>query len=101
MTARFKRGLKNAGLQPFHFHDLRHYAASIMHALNVPDQYIIQQGGWKSNRVLKEIYQTALSDYQKIFFTETSQHFTEINGGMQHAEEGNATRNATQNPEMP
>ncbi len=72
-----------------------------MHALNVPDQYIIQQGGWKSNRVLKEIYQTALSDYQKIFFTETSQHFTEINGGMQHAEEGNATRNATQNPEMP
>ena len=101
LTARFKRGLKNAGLPPFHFHDLRHYAASIMHALNVPDQYIIQQGGWKSNRVLKEIYQTALSDYQKIFFTETSQHFTEINGGMQHAEEGNATRNATQNPEMP
>ncbi len=96
-----KRGVKNAGLPPFRFHDLRHYAASIMNALNVPDQYIMQQGDWKSIRVLKGIYQTTLPDYQKKFLAKTSQHFTEINGGMQHAEDGNATRNATQNPEMP
>ena len=72
-----------------------------MNALNVPDQYIMQQGDWKSIRVLKGIYQTTLPDYQKKFLAKTSQHFTEINGGMQHAEDGNATRNATQNPEMP
>ena len=101
LTAIVKRGVKNAGLPPFRFHDLRHYAASIMNALNVPDQYIMQQGDWKSIRVLKGIYQTTLPDYQKKFLAKTSQHFTEINGGMQHAEDGNATRNATQNPEMP
>ena len=101
MTAIVKRGVKNAGLPPFRFHDLRHYAASIMNALNVPDQYIMQQGDWKSIRVLKGIYQTTLPDYQKKILAKTSQHFTEINGGMQHAEDGNATRNATQNPEMP
>ena len=35
------------------YHDLRHYAASIMHALGVPDQYIMERGGWKSDAVLK------------------------------------------------
>lgn len=44
ITHRFLRAIKSSGLPPFRFHDLRHYAASIMHAIGVPDQYIMQRG---------------------------------------------------------
>ncbi|PKB52272.1 hypothetical protein CRH03_25625 [Clostridium sp. HMb25] len=40
ITSRFRRAVKFSGVTPFRFHDLRHYAASIMHAIGVPDQYI-------------------------------------------------------------
>lgn len=49
------------------FHDLRHYAASLMHYLGVPDEYIMERGGWKSDAVLKDIYRNALSDKSKEF----------------------------------
>lgn len=81
LTARFKRALKVLKLPTFRFHDLRHYAASIMHALGVPDQYIMLQGGWQSDKVLKGIYRNALPDYQKQFLNITTDHFTKINDG--------------------
>lgn len=40
ITARFWHILKNAGLPHFRFHDLRHYSASIQHALGIPDAYL-------------------------------------------------------------
>ena len=90
LTARFKRALKVLNLPPFRFHDLRHYAASIMHALGVPDQYIMQQGGWQSDNVLKGIYRNALPDYQKKFLNITTDHFSKINDGeMQHESQNN------------
>lgn len=57
------------------FHDLRHYAASIMHALGVPDQYIMERGGWKSDTVLKSVYRNSLSDQSKKFADATNSHF--------------------------
>lgn len=57
------------------FHDLRHYAASIMHALGVPDQYIMERGGWKSDTVLKSVYRNSLSDQSKKFADATNAHF--------------------------
>lgn len=50
-----------------HFHDLRHYAASIMHAIGVPDVYIMQWGGWSSDTILKQVYRNALDDKAKEF----------------------------------
>lgn len=44
------------------FHDLRHYYASILHAIGVPDQYIMEQGGWKSDFMLKAVYRNTLDD---------------------------------------
>ena len=44
------------------FHDLRHYAASILHAIGVPDQYIMERGGWSTDGTLKAVYRNTLSD---------------------------------------
>ena len=43
------------------FHDLRHYCASRMHAMGIPDQYICERGGWDIMS-LQRIYQHVLRD---------------------------------------
>lgn len=58
----YQRALKNAGLPPYGFHALRHYYASVLHSEGVPDKYIMQFGGWKTDAVLKTIYQHAMKD---------------------------------------
>ena len=57
------------------FHDLRHYAASIMHALGIPDVYIMERGGWKSDGILKSVYRNALSDQSVKFADQANKHF--------------------------
>ena len=46
------------------FHDLRHYYASALHAIGVPDQYIMFSGGWKSDFMLKSVYRNTLDDFK-------------------------------------
>ena len=66
LSNRFKRAVKytmrHELTEHIRFHDLRHYYASIAHALGVPDVYIMQQGGWKTDNVMKRVYRDALSD---------------------------------------
>lgn len=50
------------GMEQCRFHDLRHYYASMAHALGIPDQYIMQNGGWKDKGTLTRIYQHAQDD---------------------------------------
>lgn len=69
---RLKRKLK----LDFRFHDLRHYAASLMHALGVPDQYIMERGGWSSDGVLKSVYRNVLDDKQDEFTKMTNDYFS-------------------------
>jgi integrase len=52
------------------FHDTRHYMASILHAIGLPDVYIMERGGWSSDSVLKSVYRNSLTD--------KSAHFTAI-----------------------
>lgn len=66
------------------FHDLRHYAASTMHAIGVPDQYIMERGGWSGDRVLKAVYRNTLSDKKDAFTAQTNEYFSK-----------NITRNIT------
>lgn len=61
----FKRALKRAGLHDFRLHDLRHYQASILHAMGVPDKYIMARGGWKTDSTLKNIYQHTMTEKQR------------------------------------
>ena len=63
---------------PFRFHDLRHYSASIMHAIGILDQYIMARGGWKTDTVLKAVYRNVINDEQKKFTDKINSHFTTI-----------------------
>ena len=47
------------------FHDLRHYQASILHAMGVPDKYIMERGGWSTDSTLKNIYQHTMSNKRR------------------------------------
>lgn len=61
ISLRFARLLKRSGIQHFRFHDLRHYSASIQHALGIPDAYIMQRGGWGNDGVLKNVYRHTMT----------------------------------------
>lgn len=78
ITKRFIRMFKKLQIKHFRFHDLRHYSASIMHAMGVPDQYIMQRGGWSSDKVLKSIYRGTIEDYEKEFTDMTNNHFNDL-----------------------
>ncbi len=78
ISERFRRALESAGLPHFRFHDLRHYSASIMHAIGIPDQYILQRGGWSSDNVMKSVYRNTI-DLEKIRQTKKiKEHFEKL-----------------------
>lgn len=81
ITHRFYHLVKNAGLPHFRFHDLRHYSASIQHALGIPDSYIMQRGGWSNDGTLKAVYRHAMEDKEKKMNEIANKHFSEL---MQH-----------------
>lgn len=64
LTERFSMLLKKHGIHHMRLHSLRHYCASELHALGMPDAYIMERGGWESDSVLKQIYRHTLSGYQ-------------------------------------
>jgi integrase len=70
--------LEENKLPHFRFHDLRHYSASIRHALGIPDAYIMQAGGWKNDTVLKQVYRHTMSDKIKEMNDKANSHFTEM-----------------------
>lgn len=76
ITDKFRYVLKGAGLQHFRFHDLRHYSASIQHALGIPDAYIMQRGGWGNDGVLKAVYRHAMNDKTATMTDKANQYFT-------------------------
>ncbi|MCI1990048.1 MAG: site-specific integrase [Oscillospiraceae bacterium] len=59
---RFQRLLVKNGLPKYTIQSLRHCFAATMHALNVPDKYIMEMGGWSTNSVMKNIYQYTFED---------------------------------------
>lgn len=75
ISDRFIDIVNASGLPHFRFHDLRHYCASIQHALGIPDAYIMQRGGWNSDAVLKQVYRHALSDRAVQMNAIANEHF--------------------------
>lgn len=75
ITQRFNHVLKHAGVPHFRFHDCRHYCASIMHAIGVPDAYIMERGGWGNDGTLKNVYRHAMEDQREKMSNKTNGHF--------------------------
>lgn len=59
----------------FRFHDLRHFCASYLHSLSVPDSYIMQRCGWENDACLKNIYRHTLADQEKKFAAIANENF--------------------------
>ncbi len=47
---------------PCRFHDLRHYYASVMLALGIPDKYAMERMGHSTPNMLKAVYQHTMKD---------------------------------------
>lgn len=58
------------------FHDLRHYTVSIMHAIGIPDQYIQQRSGHKTDKVMKEIYRNPLKSQSNTYVKQINEYFS-------------------------
>ena len=84
ISSRFNRAIHFSGLPHFRFHDLRHYCASILHAMNIPDQYIMARGGWATDNVMKRVYFGEISDEAAKFNKQIMAHFSELQNDMQY-----------------
>lgn len=82
LSLRFRRYVRDAGIQHFRFHDLRHYQASILHAMGVPDKYIMERCGWKTDSVMKNIYQHTMKEKRKQVESEICDYFSDTFGDM-------------------
>lgn len=68
ISNRFEHLQKECGIDNrFRFHDLRAYAASSRHAMGMPDVYIMADGGWKTDNVMKRVYRRTMDDKRKQF----------------------------------
>lgn len=78
VTKTMQRTLKANNMPHFRFHDLRHYYASILHVIGIPDQYIMQYGGWKTDFVMKTVYRNVIDEESKKMSDKIANHFTEL-----------------------
>ena len=53
------------GIQRFSIHKLRHYFASQMSAIGVPEADILKMGGWESDHVMKTVYRHSMMDKEE------------------------------------
>ena len=79
LTKRWRRLAEKVGIDT-RFHDLRHYSASKMHAIGVPDQYIQGRHGWKTDYALKTIYRNELDDVTIAMNKKINDHFDSLFG---------------------
>lgn len=67
ITRRFRSLIKETGVPPFRFHDLRHYGASIAasSAVGAGTLTIQSRGGWETDHVLKRTYEHSIEAEEK------------------------------------
>lgn len=78
---RLQRLTAAAGItEHLRFHDLRHMCASVMLALNIPDKYAMERGGWSSPQVMKSVYQHTFTAEREAADEKIDNFFTDIIG---------------------
>ena len=66
------------GIEHFTLHKLRHYYASMAHALGIPDAYIMKAGGWKTDNVMKRVYRHAQEEKSLEAMKDVAAHLSDL-----------------------
>lgn len=69
---------KELGLEHFSLHKLRHYFASKLSSMNVPEADILKLGGWSTDNVMKSVYRHSLIDKEKQAQREVSNKLSNV-----------------------
>lgn len=78
---RFEHLRNRLGLHHIRLHDLRHYFASIAVALDIPQNYIADFGGWKKDSpILRNVYQNKIVPISEQYAGKLTDHFSGIIG---------------------
>lgn len=67
ITDRFPNILKGAGVPKMRFHDLRHFFASTLVTLGIPDIYAIRLTGHSTTAMLQRVYQHTFKDAEETY----------------------------------
>lgn len=59
------RTQKKLGIERFSIHKLRHYFASKMSSMGIPEADIMRMGGWETDHVMKSVYRHSMMDKQE------------------------------------
>lgn len=78
LAEQLHREQEKLGISRFRYHDLRAYSASVMHAIGVPDAYIMERGGWRTDSTLKKVYRRAMSDEAALFYQQVNRKFEKL-----------------------
>lgn len=81
LSDRFASVINRIGVKHFSFHSLRHYNASVMLKLGMPDKYVMERGGWSNTTIMKDVYQHTFADQKDKYAEQISDYFSKKNGG--------------------
>lgn len=83
LTSSFAKLCKKLDIN-IRFHDLRHYYASMMLSLNIPDKYAMKRMGHSTPDMLKRVYQHLMEDKDREVNAAINAYFEEMHHEMQH-----------------
>ena len=78
LSKAFRKHLRDHGFAQIRFHDLRHWCASHLHTIGMPDQYIMKRGGWATDGTLKNVYRHTLADQDALQTARAIKSFQEF-----------------------
>lgn len=65
ISAYLSKAEKDLGIEHFSVHKLRHYFASAMSSLGVPEADIMRLGGWETDHVMKSVYRHSMMEKEE------------------------------------
>ncbi|MCM1326926.1 MAG: tyrosine-type recombinase/integrase [Bacteroidales bacterium] len=65
ITKYLEKAEDRLGIPRFPLHKLRHYFASQMSALGVPEADLLKMGGWRTDHVMKSVYRHSMMDKEE------------------------------------
>lgn len=80
ISDRYRKVTKSMNV-PGRFHDLRHYMASVMAALNVPERYAVEIMGHATNNMLHKVYQHTMEKKRDAVYQLIDDHSKKIVSG--------------------